>query len=149
MRVNIIRPGYTFGNPALPGGSTQGDPRFREIVHKAVRNLPIPVTKNDGTQFIFAGDLAKLFGAVLESKVNRKTYYGLGKHFVSWHEVAVEAVRRCGSRSEVTLEDKGWSDDGLVWDVSDMKEDFGLEFDARQKIGEHLDYYLSLERKAL
>ena len=49
----------------------------------------------------------------------------------------------------MTLEDKGWSDDGLVWDVSDMKEDFGLEFDARQKIGEHLDYYLSLERKAL
>jgi len=45
------------------------------------------------------------------------------------------------------LEDKGWSENGLVWDVSDMKEDFGLEFDAWQKIIEHLDYYIELERK--
>ena len=148
MRVNIIRPGYTFGNPAVPGGSTQGDSRFRDIVQKAVRNLPITVTKNDGTQFIFAGDLAKLYSAVLESDVNRKTYYGLGKKFISWHEVALEAVRRSGSRSEVILEDKGWSDDGLVWDVSDMKKDFGLEFDARQRIGEHLEYSIDQERKA-
>jgi len=147
MRVNIIRPGYTFGNPALPGGSNDGDTRFQNIVHKAVHNQPITVTKNDGTQFIFAGDLAKLYSAVLRSDVNRKTYYGLGKKVVSWHAVALEAVKRSGSSSEVRLEDKGWSDDRLVWDVSDMKEDFGLEFDAWQKIVEHLDYYIELERK--
>jgi hypothetical protein len=28
-----------------------------------------------------------------------------------------------------------------------MKEDFGLEFDAWQKIIEHLDYHIALERK--
>jgi len=147
MRVNIIRPGYTFGNPALEGGSTEGDTRFSDIVHKAVHNEPITVTKNDGTQFIFAGDLAKLYSAVLGSNVNRKTYYGLGKKFVSWYDVALEAVKRSGSRSEVLLEDKGWSENGLVWDVSDMQEDFGLEFDAWQKIVAHLDYYIELERK--
>jgi UDP-glucose 4-epimerase len=148
MRVNIIRPGYTFGNPALAGGSTQSDTRFRDIVHKAVANRPIPVTKNDGTQFIFAGDLAKLYSAVLNSTVNRKTYYGLGKKFISWQAVALEAVKRSGSRSEVRLEDKGWSDEGLVWDVSDMKQDFGLEFDAWPRIVEHLDYLIELERKS-
>jgi UDP-glucose 4-epimerase len=145
MRVNIIRPGYTFGNPALPGGSTESDARFHDIVHKAVANQPIVVTKNDGTQFIFAGDLAKLYYAVLHSNVNRKTYYGLGKKSISWYSVALEAVKRSNSKSEVRLEDKGWSEDGLVWDVSDMKADFGLEFDAWQKIGEHLDYYIELE----
>jgi UDP-glucose 4-epimerase len=147
MRVNIIRPGYTFGNPALAGGSTQGDPRFRDIARSAVRNLPIAVTKNDGTQFIFAGDLAQLYSAVLNSNFNRKTYYGLGGKFVSWHAVALEAVRRSGSHSEIRLEDKGWSEDGLVWDVSDMKADFGLEFDAWGRICEHLDYFIELEQK--
>jgi UDP-glucose 4-epimerase len=147
MRVNIIRPGYTFGNPALPGGHTQSDPHFRDIVRKPVANRPIAVIKNDGTQFIFAGDLGKLYSAVLQSSVNRKTYYSLGRNFISWQAAALEAVQRSGSRSEVRLEDKGWSDDGLVWDVSDMKQDFGLEFDAWPKIVEHLDYLIELEGK--
>jgi len=146
MRVNIIRPGYTFGNPALPGGSTQADTRFRDIVRKAVRNEPIELIKHDGTQFIFAGDLAKLYSAVLHSDVNRRTYYGLGKDFVSWQAIAEEAVRRSGSTSEIRLEDRGWSDEPLMWDVSDMKADFGLEFAPWQEIGEHLDYYIELER---
>jgi len=45
------------------------------------------------------------------------------------------------------MEDKGWSDDGMAWDVSDMKKDFGLEFDSWNKIAEHLDYYIKLESK--
>jgi UDP-glucose 4-epimerase len=142
MRINIIRPGYTFGNPAIPGGSTQSDTRFRDLVQKAIDNQPITVIKNDGTQFIFAEDLAKLYSAVLHSNMNRKTYYGLGKKFISWHVIALEAVRRSGSQSDVIVEDKGWSEDGLIWDVSDMKTDFGLEFDAWQRICEHLDYYI-------
>ena len=121
MRVNIIRPGYTFGVPALPGGSIKKDTRIRGIVRAAVANEPVTLTKNDGTQFIFAGDLARLYTAVLGSGVNRKTYYGLSRDFISWHAIAREAVRRSGSQSEVRLEDKGWGADPLIWDVSDMK----------------------------
>ena len=147
MRVNIIRPGYTFGNPAVAGGSIQADTRFRDIVQKAVHNQPITVTKNDGTQFIHAGDLAKLYTAVLNCNFNRKMYYGMSRNFVSWYEVALEAVKRSGSSSGVSLDDKGWKENELVWDVSDMKKDFGLEFDPRQRITEHLDYYIEQERK--
>ncbi|MBN2002078.1 MAG: NAD(P)-dependent oxidoreductase [Anaerolineae bacterium] len=141
MRVNIIRPGYTFGNPVVPSASTQGDIRFRNIVQAARENRPIHVIKNDGTQFIWAGDLAKLYLAVLESKVNRKTYFGLSKTFVAWHAIAQEAIRQCSSKSPIEVEDKGWSDAGLYWDVSDMKKDFGLEFDPWEKIVEHITYY--------
>jgi UDP-glucose 4-epimerase len=147
MRVNIIRPGYVFGNPVVEGGSTQGDTRFRDIVRKAVQNQPISVIKYDGTQFIWAGDLAKLCLKVLHGDGNRRTYLGLSRKFVSWHEIAMAAVERSGSKSRVELEDKGWSEDGLYWDVSDMKKDFGLEFDAWEKILAHLDYCIELERK--
>ena len=146
MRVNVIRPGYTFGNPVVKGASIQGDTRFHTIVKAALENKPIPVIKNDGTQFIWAGDLARLYLAVLNSQVNRKTYFGLSKNFISWAAVAREAVKRSNSRSQIQLEDKGWSEEGLAWDVSDMKRDFGLEFDPWEKIVEHLDYYINLER---
>ena len=36
----------------------------------------------------------------------------------------------------------------VYWDVSGMKKDFGLEFDPWQKILEHLDYYIALEKHA-
>ena len=143
MRVNIIRPGYTFGNPVAAGANTQGDKRFENIVKNALRNEKISLIKNDGTQFIWAGDLAKLYGKVLESQCNRKTYFGLAKSFTTWEVIAHEAVKKCHSKSEVFVEDKGWSDPEMFWDVSDMKIDFGLEFDSWERIKEHLDYYIS------
>jgi hypothetical protein len=81
----------------------------------------------------------------LHSDVKRKTYFGLSKNFVSWHSIAKESVKKCNSKSPVVLEDKGWSDDEMTWDVSDMKKDFDLEFDPWEKITEHLDYYINLE----
>jgi UDP-glucose 4-epimerase len=146
MRVNIVRPGYTFGNPVVEGGSIESDARFRAIAQNAAAGRPIDVIKNDGTQFIWAGDLAKLYAAILGSSLTRRTYFGLSKRFVTWQAIALEAVKRCGSRSPVHVEDKGWSDAGTVWDVSDMKRDFGLEFDPWEKIQEHLDYLISLAR---
>jgi UDP-glucose 4-epimerase len=145
MRVNFIRPGYTFGNPVIKGGSTQGDTRFRQIVSDAINNKPVKVTKNDGTQFIWAGDLAKLYLKVLESNVNRKTYFGLSKNFVSWDKIGNEAIRRFNSKSKIEVEDREWSDKVTLFEVSDMKNDFGLEFDPWNKILEHLDYYKELE----
>src|SRR5581483_4909664 len=68
IRCNIIRPGYTFGNPAFPDGVTQPDKRFNTIVSAAKKNEPITVTKHDGTQFIWAGDLAKLYSSLLNSE---------------------------------------------------------------------------------
>jgi UDP-glucose 4-epimerase len=147
MRVNIIRPGYTFGNPVIEGASIQSDRRFRDIVDAAMENRPITVIKNDGTQFIWAGDLAKLYVEVLHGRFNRRTYFGLSGNFTSWRAIAEQAVEMTGSRSEIQVEDRGWEENGLVWDVSDMQKDFGLEFDAWDKIVEHLEYYIEGHRQ--
>jgi len=147
MRINIIRPGYVFGNPVIEGADIQSDTRFHNIIKDALCDKSITVIKNDGTQFIWAGDLAKLYVQVLNSDFNRKTYFGLSKNFIPWHSIAREALKKCNSKSQIIMDDKGWSDDGMAWDVSDMKKDFGLEFDSWNKIAEHLDYYIKLESK--
>lgn len=147
MRINIIRPGYVFGNPIVEGANIQADKRFYDIVNSAINNEPVKVIKHDGTQFIWAGDLAKLYIEILESTVNRKTFFGLSKSFVSWEKIANEAIKMCGSSSQVVLEDKGWDEDGTFFDVSDMKQEFNLEFHPWNKIVEHIDYYIKSKKK--
>jgi UDP-glucose 4-epimerase len=148
MRVNIICPGYTFGNPVVEGASTQWMTGFQQIAARAWHGEPMSAVIDDGsgftrgTQFIWAGDLAKLYGHVLDSDVNRKTYFGVSKRFVSWQAVAEEAIKRCDSSSSIQVDDKSGSHRKIWWDPSDMKRDFGLEFDAWEPICEHLDYYM-------
>ena len=144
QRINIIRPGYTFGNPVVAGAPVQADTRFKDIVDSALKNKPIDVIKNDGTQFIRADDLSRLYQAVLKSEVNRKTYFALSKTFISWEAIAREVIHRCNSSSSIRIEDRAWSEKGTHWDVSDMKNDFGLEFDGWPGILEHIDYYKDL-----
>jgi UDP-glucose 4-epimerase len=141
MKVNIVRPGYTFGNPIIEGSPTQADNRFKDVALKAKRGEDIEITKNDGTQFIWAGDLAEIYMQIIKSGVNRKTYFGLSKEFVSWDEVAKQAIKLAGSKSKISIVDKGYSDNPVIFDVSEIKKDFGLEFNPQQKIIEHLNYY--------
>jgi UDP-glucose 4-epimerase len=147
MRINIIRPGYVFGNPIVEGANIQADKRFYDIVKSAINNEHVKVIKHDGTQFIWAGDLAKLYTKILESTVNRKTFFGLSKSFVSWEKIANEAIKMCGSSSQVDIEDKGWDEDGTFFDVSDMKKEFNLEFDPWNKNVEHIDYFIKSKKK--
>lgn len=145
MRVNFIRPGYTFGNPAVEGGSIQSDTRFADICRKAAKGEEITVIEHDGTQFISAPQLARLYGALLDSDQNRKQYFGLGWRFITWASIAHEAVRQAGTDSPVALERKGYSEDGLAWNVSDMEIDFGFTFDGWDEIPAHISYLLARE----
>ena len=145
MRVNIIRPGYTFGNPAIEGGYTQPDRRFNDIVRNIKSNKDIELIKNDGTQFIWASDLAKIYTAVLNSNFRKNTYFGLSNSFTSWIQIAQEAIQLCNSKSKIIVKDLGWSDTPIMFDVSDIKRDFGFSFSSYPHITEHLKYLLSIE----
>jgi UDP-glucose 4-epimerase len=146
LRVTIIRPGYTFGNPAVTGAPTQADGRFSAIVARAFACQSVVAVKNDGTQFIWAGDLARVFAHVLQYSGNRKTYFALSRSFISWEAIAREAILQCGSTSELIVEDRGYRENGLRWDVSGIKQDFGLEFEPWEKIREHLSSIIALQR---
>jgi UDP-glucose 4-epimerase len=144
MRCNIIRPGYTFGNPVIPGASIEPDNRFRNIVHNVKAGKPVTLTKYDGTQFIWAGDLAKVYAAILASEVNRKCYFCLGSEFHTWEEIAGKAISITGSSSTIVLEDKGYATDPVLFDVEPIKTDFGFSFSSRDRLVEHLEYLIDV-----
>ena len=144
VRTNIIRPGYTFGNPVIPGAPTQSDTRFKDIVALAKAGNDISVNKNDGTQFIWAGHLAEIYLAVLNSDVNRETYFGLSKYFISWETVARLALEMSGSSGKLIVENEYNAVEPVVFDVTDIQREFGLSFDPMNKIREHIEYYLAL-----
>ncbi len=144
-RMNAIRPGYTFGEPAAAGAPTQSMPELPRIAQSAARGEPIRVERNAGLQFIWAGDLARVYAAVLETELTRKAYTALSPQFRSWEQLAHWAIELTGSSSEVVVEDRGRrprrGPDDIPWDVSAIERDFGLRFDADDALRRHLAYW--------
>ncbi len=141
MRCNIVRPGYTFGNPVIEGGSVQGDRRFRDICAKARNGEEIELARGDGTQFIWAGDLAKVYRGVLNSDVNRQIYHGLSVPFATWAQIAKKAVELAGTGSKITLTGEGG--EPYLFDLRKIEEHFGLAFDPWPHLVSHIDYLLA------
>jgi UDP-glucose 4-epimerase len=144
MRCNVVRPGYTFTNPAVEGAPTEydsGEHTFLNIVKNARANKPIKMIKNTGTQYIAAEDLAKLYLAILKSKVNKRIYNALAKKFIKQERVARRAIQLLGSKSKIVFDDRGWGV-GDTFGVARMKEDFGLEFRSWPKLVEHIEHII-------
>lgn len=144
MKINIVRPGFTFGNPVIEGAPIYSDKRFGDMFKNIKEGKDVTVTKNDGTQFIWAGHLAEIYSSILDKGVNRTMYFGLSKDYISWEILATEAIKLCDSNSKLIVEDKGWGEP-IMFDVKAIKRDLNLEFDPWDKMIEHLEYYKNRE----
>jgi UDP-glucose 4-epimerase len=148
IKFNTIRPGYTFGDPVVHGGSMENDKRFFNICANARAGSQIDLVKNDGTQFIWAGDLAKVYSALLKSSVTNNVYYGLAKNFTTWEQAAIWAVEYAGKNgispksSKIRLKNLGWSDSPFMFNVNRIKKDFGLSFDSTRQIRAHVHFLM-------
>ncbi len=150
MKRNIIRPGYTFGNPAFgnAGGTSQPDKRFAEMAKSIVNGTAIRLIKNDGTQFIHARDQAKLFRHVLDCDMNEEIFLGLGKTWISWKSIAQKMMvayeKLAGKTSSAFIEeqDLGWSDSPMLFSVEKIATLFNLRFDAQENMDEHIEWQL-------
>ena len=140
VRCNVIRPGYTFGNPVVDGASIYSDTKFANIVKSARSNEPITVAHDDGTQFIWAGDLARLYGAVLTSTHNRELFTAVSTEFTAWEEIARIAVEYLGSKSSIVSDDKGLDRSKGRCDVTPIERAFGFRFVTRERLQEHVAY---------
>jgi UDP-glucose 4-epimerase len=147
VKANIIRPGYIFGQSVMEGAPSQADTRFKDIVAGVLANEDIELDKNDGTQFLFAGDLAKVYTAILEKDINRETFFALSNRFVTWEEIAGTAIELCHSSGRVILKDTGIPDEPVLFDVNRLTNLIGGTFDNREYIKEHISYWINTLRR--
>lgn len=149
LQANVIRPGYTFGNPCVEGGPLYPDRKLVDMVKSARDNAPMSFVQNDGTQFIWAGDLAKVYVALLHADIrehNRGYYTAVSTEHRTWAQIAQMAVDLLGSQSRIALIDKGRPEpDGIPIDVSRIRESFGYSFTADERMKQHLLYLSTLE----
>lgn len=137
MRRNIIRPGYTFSNPAVPGGASQSDTRFKNIAEAIVNDRDLTFSRNDGTQFLSSAQIAQLYVSLVESELNEEIFFALGRNFISWYDIALAAKEMMPlSRSNITATDE--EGEHYYYNVSKMDRVFGLSFDGWDDIREHL-----------
>ena len=137
-RFNVIRPGYTFGNPVVEGASMENDKRMNGICGRVKRGERVELAAGDGTQFIWAGHLARLFRAVLESGVNDEIFYGMSRHFMTWADIAKTAAELTGSKSVISL--RGKAGKPHLFQMDKIRKYFGLSFDNRKEMREHVRY---------
>jgi UDP-glucose 4-epimerase len=142
-RFNVIRPGYVFGNPAVPDGSIQGDRRFHRICEAVKAGKDLEFNEEDGTQFIEAGDLAKIYKAILGSGARDQIYFGLSRNFVPWYRIAEWARQIAGSRSRIKVPNRGHGPKPHLFVLNKIRDEFGLSFNSVAAIRNHLKYILS------
>ncbi len=141
MRRNIIRPGYTFSNPAVPGGASQSDDRFKKIAEAVVNDKDLEFSAGDGTQFLSSRQIAQLYVRLVESELNEEIFYALSRNFITWHEIACMAKEMTpGCRSVITA--VGEATKPNLYCVDKMERVFGLSFDGREDLREHIAWNL-------
>lgn len=138
VRVGVVRPGYTFGGPAVEGASIYTDTKLPGLVRSAKHGEPVDVTADDGTQFIWVGDLARVYRALLDSDKTRRLYTAVSTNFTRWEDIATMAMEHCGTTSEIRRADKGLDPTFNRNDVSALADDFGLSFDSTERLREHV-----------
>ncbi|GMO62798.1 MAG: SDR family oxidoreductase [Treponemataceae bacterium] len=152
LRRNIIRPGYTFSNPAFPGGASQSDVRFRDIARAVLKGEDITLSPNDGTQFISAAQIAQVYRKIVESgSLNKEVFYALGKQFTTWVEIAKMAIDLAGGTKSTIKFPKGDETEKKhdLISVEKIKRVLNLEFDATDALREHIRWNIEREQKVL
>ncbi len=141
LRRNIIRPGYTFSNPAVPGGASQSDVRFKKIAEAIVNNQDMEFPAGDGTQFISSGQIAQLYVKLVESDLDEEIFFALGNRFITWYEIALAAKEMMpGYTGTITAKgEKGTPD---LYRVEKMEKVFGLSFDGWDDLKDHIRWNL-------
>lgn len=144
-RMQIVRPGYVFGEPIVKGCDAEFDQRFIHICRAVKRGVPIRLIEHDGTQFIHAHDLAEVYLALLDYQEQFSIHYALSSEWVSWASIAEMALEEAGESTPIQLDDRQYSPLPYLFDVRKIEEDFGLSFDNEEHLRDHVRWALSLD----
>ncbi len=146
LRRNIIRPGYTFSNPAVEGGASQSDDRFKKIAEAIVNNQDLTFSRNDGTQFLSARQIAQVYVKLVESDLNEEIFFALGSNFVSWYDIALMAKEMSPDSTSRIFASDSEDPKHNLYNVAKLRRVFGLSFDSREDLREHIAWNLERAR---
>lgn len=138
LRIHVIRPGYIFGEPALPGAHSQPDRRFAEIRDALLAGRRVSVVRHDGTQFLHARDLAQAYLKLLPHPATFSIHYALSRDWQSWERVARWAMQIAGREVPLDIQDKGYGAEPFCFDVGALERDLGLSFGNEEALKAHL-----------
>jgi len=145
MRRNIIRPGYTFSNPAFPGGASQSDRRFADIAQAVLENREIKLREYDGTQFLSSQQIAQVYLKLVESDLNEEIIFALGNRYTTWADIARMALEQVPeSTAKLVLEPEAPST--YRYKVDKLERLFGLSFDATEALRDHVRWNIDRHR---
>lgn len=150
IRRNIIRPGYTFSNPAFEGGASESDTRFKNIALSILKNEDVTASENDGTQFLSSAQIAQLYVKLVESQLNEEIFLALGTKFVSWAEIAQMALSLVPESTSKILTPEGEvRQEPRYYCVKKMERVFGLSFQGDEDLMDHVRWNVECARKEL
>ncbi|MCL1878867.1 MAG: NAD(P)-dependent oxidoreductase [Defluviitaleaceae bacterium] len=148
MQRNIIRPGYTFSNPAFPGGASQSDKRFAQIAQAVLKNEEIHLGRYDGTQFMSSRQIAEVYLKLAESDLNEEIIFAMGSVHTTWADIAKMALEYVPeSTAKLILSPQNpptWR-----YKTEKMLKLFGLKYDATVELREHMHWNIDRARKIL
>lgn len=143
ISVHVVRPGYIFGEPVVEGADSQPDRRFRDLCRAVAKGEPVKLVKHDGTQFLHAQDIAKVYAALLSHKPSPSVHYALSSQWRGWSEVVGFADEVAGMATEIVWEDRGYGETPFLFDVGALEKDLGLSFGNADRLREHVRWELS------
>lgn len=146
IRATIVRPCYTFGNPAETGGKTQPDQRISTLIDLAQRHADISLIKADGTQMYPVESLAALLVRLIEMPTPPSLVIAGTERYIQWTEVVQMILEKTGSRSKVIAQDLGWQPGACVYDCSTAQEILGAVPDVSRYLAQHIDYLIQKQR---
>lgn len=150
LRRNIIRPGYTFSNPAYEGGASQSDVRFRDIARAVLKGEDLRLSRNEGTQFLSAQQIAQVYVKMVESDLNEEIVFALGSTHTTWADIARMALSFVPeSNSRIITPQDEQPARHATYNLDKMQRLFGLHFDATEDLRDHVRWNVERERKVL
>ena len=140
--VHVIRPGYIFGEPVVEGASIYSDQRFRNICQAVRDGQPVRLIQNDGTQFLHAANLARVYEALLTHDARYSIHFALAQDWCAWADIARMAMAEHQREVPIEFDDRGYGPP-LLYNLSAIERDFGLAFHSRDQLRAHVRWVLA------
>jgi UDP-glucose 4-epimerase len=141
MRANVVRPGYTFDNPAIEGAGPENNKTIPDLVARVKSGERIEMSPNNAVHATSARNVADVYRAILNSDVDREVYLAIDAQKIRLADIAQRAIELSDSGAELALTEER-RDVEPDFDVSKIQRQFGLTLDSWPHMVERIEYCL-------